>query len=394
MNREPPSPRTGPESGASRATAAGDPDARPAPAATAPGPPPSAEPRLPHQSVPSRHPVPEVGLSTGAVARRLGIQPTTLRSWDRRYGIGPTARADGRHRRWQPRDIAVLEEMCRLTALGVPPAEAARSALSGAAGGPGGAAAGDAPPASPATAGGPPGAPAASTAGGGPPAGSRRAPGSALPLGRDARAESRGIASAATRLDAASVQRQLRSVVDDYGAVAAWQDVIMPCLQAVGRRWEEAGDRHVEIEHLLSWHVSSALRGVPWTPERSGSAAALLACVPGEQHTLALEALAAALTARGAAVRMFGASLPAPALEDAVRRIGPAAVVLWSQTRSTANPALAVHVRGIDWGMRGARRHPRVLMAGPGWPATGYPDFPRPHTLPGAVDAVLAACAA
>ncbi|MEV6787027.1 MerR family transcriptional regulator, partial [Streptomyces sp. NPDC051098] len=29
------------------------------------------------------------GLTTGAVARRLGVAPTTLRSWDRRYGIGP-----------------------------------------------------------------------------------------------------------------------------------------------------------------------------------------------------------------------------------------------------------------------------------------------------------------
>ncbi|MGW0585238.1 MerR family transcriptional regulator, partial [Streptomyces sp. NPDC002920] len=73
-------------------------------------------------------------LTTGALARRLGVAPTTLRSWDRRYGIGPAVRDDGRHRRWRPADVAVLEAMCRLTSAGVPPAEAARAAREGAAG--------------------------------------------------------------------------------------------------------------------------------------------------------------------------------------------------------------------------------------------------------------------
>ncbi|MEJ8641736.1 MerR family transcriptional regulator [Streptomyces sp. MS1.HAVA.3] len=68
------------------------------------------------------------GMTSGAVARRLGVAPTTLRSWDRRYGIGPAIREHGRHRRWTPADVAVLQEMCRLTASGVPPAEAARAA--------------------------------------------------------------------------------------------------------------------------------------------------------------------------------------------------------------------------------------------------------------------------
>ena len=81
----------------------------------------------PPDHLPDRAPE-QAGLSTGAVARRLGVAPTTLRSWDRRYGLGPTVREGGRHRRWSPWDIAVLEHMCRLTASGVPPAEAARQA--------------------------------------------------------------------------------------------------------------------------------------------------------------------------------------------------------------------------------------------------------------------------
>ncbi|MGM9383952.1 MerR family transcriptional regulator, partial [Streptomyces antibioticus] len=74
----------------------------------------------------------DTGLTTGSLARRLGVAPTTLRSWDRRYGIGPAVRADGRHRRWRPSDVAVLEAMCRLSSSGVPHAEAARAAREGA----------------------------------------------------------------------------------------------------------------------------------------------------------------------------------------------------------------------------------------------------------------------
>ncbi|MGI9196332.1 MAG: MerR family transcriptional regulator, partial [Candidatus Nanopelagicales bacterium] len=40
-----------------------------------------------------------LGLTVAAVARRLGVAPATLRTWDRRYGVGPTEHAAGSHRR-------------------------------------------------------------------------------------------------------------------------------------------------------------------------------------------------------------------------------------------------------------------------------------------------------
>lgn len=42
-------------------------------------------------------------LSVAAVARRLGVAPATLRTWDRRYGLGPTGHTVGRHRKYGPR---------------------------------------------------------------------------------------------------------------------------------------------------------------------------------------------------------------------------------------------------------------------------------------------------
>ena len=72
--------------------------------------------------------VPDSGLSTGEAARRIGVAVTTVRTWDRRYGLGPSVREPGRHRRYNSGDVARLALMRRLTADGVAPAEAARIA--------------------------------------------------------------------------------------------------------------------------------------------------------------------------------------------------------------------------------------------------------------------------
>ncbi|WP_369142965.1 MerR family transcriptional regulator [Streptomyces sp. R44] len=315
------------------------------------------------------------GITTGAVARRLGVSPTTVRSWDQRYGIGPAVRADGRHRRWSPADLAVLDEMCRLTASGVPPAEAAKAARQ---------ARTSAEPTVPDAA---PGAPAAPVV----PGRTRRpGPGEGLPRG-DVRREARGLARAAVRLDGPAMERLLQEALAEHGLVTAWQEIMVPTLHAVGRTWESSGDRYVEVEHLLSWHVSTALRRAAVTGPATASPAApvVLACVPGEQHTLPLEALAAGLAERGLPTRMFGAAVPAEALDAAVRRSGPAAVALWSQARSTANHALARHVAGTAFGVRGARTAPLVLLAGPGW--LGRPPAPgtvRPTGLPEALGVI------
>ncbi|MET9503826.1 MerR family transcriptional regulator [Streptomyces sp. NPDC006622] len=299
----------------------------------------------------------DVGLTTGTLARRLGVAPTTLRSWDRRYGLGPVSRDSGRHRRWRPDDVAVVEAMCRLTSAGVPPAEAARAARAGA----------DAP-----------------TRTGDVASGRSRAAG-ALPLGGDVRQECRGLARAAVRLDAPAVEGRLAAAVERHGLVVAWQEVMVPALHAVGRKWASSGDRYVAVEHLLSWHVSTTLRraaGRP-APDRRPAAAGpvVLACVPGEQHALPLEALDAGLRQLGLSTRMFGAAVPAEALVAAVHRLGPVAVVLWAQARATASPALARQVADMRWGVTGARRGPTVVLGGPGWAGRPAPGLPRPAGL-------------
>ena len=67
-------------------------------------------------------------LTVAAVARRLGVAPATLRTWDRRYGLGPSEHVEGEHRRYCPSDLAKLTMMRRLIVAGVAPCEAAEQA--------------------------------------------------------------------------------------------------------------------------------------------------------------------------------------------------------------------------------------------------------------------------
>jgi DNA-binding transcriptional MerR regulator len=285
------------------------------------------------------------GLTAGAVARRLGVAVTTLRTWHQRYGLGPTGHQPGRHRRYTESDLARLEVMRRLTAAGLPPAEAARRAVT---------ATTDTPD-------------PMSVSG-------RDGGGWAIPVGR-AGPVARGLARAALRLDAATVRRILDEAVRGLGVVDAWDQVVRPVLVGVGTRHAATG-RLVEVEHLLSGCVSAALAAVP---RADAPATILLACADEEQHTLALEAVFAALAERGVAARMLGARVPTAALLDAIVRTGPDALLLWSQTRATGDTKVLHEVLDL-------RRPPTsLLVGGPGWGEPPPPPVIAVPTLPAAV---------
>ncbi|WP_051196762.1 MerR family transcriptional regulator [Jonesia quinghaiensis] len=73
-------------------------------------------------------------LSVAAVAQRLGVAPSTLRTWDRRYGLGPSAHALGSHRRYTAQDVARLMVMRTWVLRGASGSEAAQAAQDMAAG--------------------------------------------------------------------------------------------------------------------------------------------------------------------------------------------------------------------------------------------------------------------
>jgi MerR family transcriptional regulator, light-induced transcriptional regulator len=103
---------------------------------------------------------------------------------------------------------------------------------------------------------------------------------------------------------------------------------------------------------------------VPLTPPDK-SASTILACSEREAHTLALEALRAALGERGHGALMLGADVPSTALVDAIDRTARrTTVVLWAQTGRTAEVTMAKAVIAA---------RARLMVGGPGWESARIP---------------------
>jgi hypothetical protein len=178
----------------------------------------------------------------------------------------------------------------------------------------------------------------------------------------------RGLARAAMALDAGALRAALDHALRTYGAIVTWDDLLTPVLVAVGERWAATGEG-IEVEHLLAETAIGALRAVSVAPEPRNGRPVLLACAPEEMHSLPLSALGAALAEQGIGVRMLGGGLPATALAAAVRRTGPAVVLVWAQIPKHADPRLLealpvlrppVTVLAGGGGWRGRRLPPRV----------------------------------
>ena len=255
-------------------------------------------------------------LSVAAAARRLGVAPATLRTWDRRYGIGPSEHTPGRHRRYSPADVARLELMQHALVRGASPADAARFATAVRC-----PARGRPPPALPALAGQPPCRVPRTPSG-------WAAPRCRCPPPRAGRTAWPGPPDVGSGAGATLLTESVAAI----GIEATWDDVVRPVLAAVAERWRHTGTG-VEIEHQLSECVAG-LFGLPRAAPVTGRGArpVLLAGMPGEQHMLPIIALSAALADAGVPCRTLGANLPvaaargrrAPDRPVGRRAVGPA----------------------------------------------------------------------
>ena len=153
-------------------------------------------------------------LTVAAVARRLGVAPATLRTWDRRYGLGPSEHSTGEHRRYNSTDLARLTLMRKLVISGVSPAEAAKRALefSGE---------------------------------------------SKLPVDEVSREITvkeelvETLIRAARAYDRSFVEELLLAEINSRGITSTWNEVLVPLLIMLGDEWADQGTG-IETEHLVS----------------------------------------------------------------------------------------------------------------------------------------------
>ncbi|QJY47528.1 MerR family transcriptional regulator [Pseudonocardia broussonetiae] len=293
----------------------------------------------------AQHPGPEPVWTAGAVARRIGVAPSTLRSWSRRHGLTATGHREGAHRRYTEHDLAVLQAVRRLVGEGVPVAVAAGIARATA---------------------------------------ERPAPAPAQEAAPPRRPITQALVRGALRLDADAVLGALTSALAADGVTPVWERSCVPALRSVGRR-AGADEACIGVEHLLSWCLTTALHrhSARYGSRDAPSPRVLLGCTDGERHQLGLDALHAALAERGVAATAFGASLPTAAVVAAAQARPTDVAVLWSQTPRTGRPGVLRELLPLAG---------TVLAAGPGWSGTRLPAGVVPVTsLGGALDAVLAA---
>jgi DNA-binding transcriptional MerR regulator len=260
-------------------------------------------------------------LTVAAVARRLGVAPATLRTWDRRYGLGPSTHEAGEHRRYCPGDLAKLTLMRRLITTGVAPCDAAEKA--------------------------------------------REHTGSIsiekLVDGFEVREDLvESLHRASKSLDKLFVETLLRKDIADHGVIASWTEVIVPLLFLVGDEWEADGSG-IEVEHMLTEIIKRILReGVSEIKNPVNAHPVLLAAVGEEMHSLALHALAAALAEKQIETFFLGARTPLEAISGMVKRAAPPAVFLWAQLSKNCDPKFFAELPAV-------RPAPRVIVGGPGW---------------------------
>jgi len=299
-------------------------------------------------------------LTVAAVARRLGVAPATLRTWDRRYGLGPSEHLAGSHRRYSAQDVARLLVMRRLTLEGVAPSEAARAAL----------AASDAPTAEvhvPTT------------------AEVMDAYSDAVPMAADPTA----LGAAAGQFDNAAVRWMLTRVAP-RDVLAWWTDLVEPTLRVLAERpaLERPGESVVPALTAAAFAELRSRAAVAAAHLEGERPAPTVIVVPtADGPDLRAHVIATALQAERVRARVLSSTTPA-VVAGAIERAAPAALLV-----EVAEGAAGARVASVVRAAMGARSGLPIFVHH----GAQAPDLPvaanvhRVRTLTGALHEILAA---
>lgn len=241
----------------------------------------------------------------GELSRRVGVGPDRLRAWERRYGLLRPVRTAGGFRLYSDEDEQRVRDMQAQLARGLSAAEAAEVVLA-----------------------------------------AQRSPARSALLD-DLRTR---LASALAEFDDAGANAVLDRSFGVHGPEATMRDVIFPCLRELGEAWERA-EIDVGQEHFASNLLQSRLLGLVPGWDHARGPRAVLACAPGERHTLGLTGLGVALRNRGWRVTYLGADTPIEVVARTAATLSPRIVVL-SSTMAHGLPAFEDELRALAASVR------------------------------------------
>jgi MerR family transcriptional regulator, light-induced transcriptional regulator len=268
-------------------------------------------------------------LRIGELARRTGASPELLRAWERRYGLLHPARSQGGFRLYTTADEARIRRMRDYLARGVAAAQAARLAIDAEATGQGDSVSEAAllipaatPPASP-------------------------------PL----QAAARELAGALDRFQEERAHAVLDRLLAAYRTETVLRGLLIPYLHDLGERWAR-GEVSVAQEHFAANLLRGRLLGLARGWGQGHGPAAVLACLPGEQHDLGLLAFGITLQRRGWRIVYLGPDTPIATIHQAIGELAPELVIL----TGTVSAPFATHADAIA----GLARQTPVAVAGAG----------------------------
>ncbi|KQY55884.1 hypothetical protein ASD11_15425 [Aeromicrobium sp. Root495] len=283
----------------------------------------------------------------GAVAERLEIAASTLRTWERRYGVGPSHRTQGGHRRYTERDIDRVELLRRLVARGVSAQDAARVTRSL---DPDNLAAALAEP----------------------------DPGRVSSTDPAQLVDS--VMKAASTLDGRGIHELVAEALRRESFLETWRGILAPALMRIATE-SSAGSLDAEAVELATRVVMNQVAAVrPAMPTETADV--VLVTSDRTIDSLPLVAIDAALRSADVSTRFIDASMPAASVRGLVDRLDPEVVVLWSSSFGAA-----VLEATLSPGSS-------VLRASPAWPhemslSVGDDDRAVSMTVATATDHVL-----
>lgn len=241
------------------------------------------------------------------VVRETGIKPDTLRAWERRYGLPQPARTEGRHRLYSERDIATIKWLIERQDEGVRIMQAVdlwnQIEASGM---------------DPLATGFADNMPSAYEP-------------QVLDTGQTLEEMRANWVTACRNFDETSADQIVNYAFALYPLETVCFDVLLAGLAEIGEAWYK-GEATVQQEHFASALVVrrfDALIAAMPAPTRHGSI--LVACPPGEDHTIAPLVLTLLLRQRGWRVIYLGANVPEDQLGNTIGTLKPHLLIMTAQ---------------------------------------------------------------